>query len=376
MRWTLLLSSLLAFLALPSFATAIDCRRCEGSGVQACRRCSKDPCSADGTFVLCSQAAACRDCAGAGASDCERCEAPHQVDLQARKDALSTWLARARTVDAFMDKELLHAASEHFELTWDVRKIDVGKGKPHAAMHIYLARLDALKARFQGDLGASAEDFSAPVRVLVWSRKSDQEKASQEYTQQASSTESKLMGAAPVVSIFYDKGHLHEEFELHQALVHQVVHCLLSNVFDGIWPGNIHGGWLDEGLAHLYETSMFGGVRHYCYVESDSIAYFRYGKWEPAVRNAVDAGEALGVLSVTGLNTVEMTPEQRMFSWALCDYFLRAEPGSLGPLARAVKAKKPFKDALEEVLEISPFELEPRWQAWIQANYSKKKRGR
>jgi hypothetical protein len=157
------------------------------------------------------------------------------------------------------------------------------------------------------------------------------------------------------VSIFYDKNHLHEESELHQACVHQVAHCLLSNVYDGIWPGNIKGGWIDEGLAHFYENKLFGEVRHYCYVEDDTIQTFKFGRWEPEVRNAVDQKKALGFLSVTGLDTVNMTPEQRMYAWSFCDYILRAMPGKFAKLAKAIKQKKVVSDALPSSLGVNPF---------------------
>lgn len=355
-------------------ALAQDCRPCDDAGVVECRRCAKDPCGVPDPSWLCSAPAGCETCAGTRVVECARCEARPERDLQAERAAIAAWLAQARQVDAFMEKDLLHARSPHFELTWDIRKIDLGK--PHAAMHVYLERLEALMARVQADLGATDADFSSRTRVLLWSRGPDQEKASLKYTLQPSSTESKLMGAAPVVSIHYDKGHLHEEFELHQAVVHQVAHCLLSNAFDGIWPGNIRGGWLDEGLAHWYETELFGGVRHYCYVESDSIVYFEYGRWEPSVRVAVDRDQAPGLLSVTALNTVEMTPEQRMFAWSLVDYLQRAEPGTLGRIARAIKQRVPFKDAVAGALEVTPFELERDWRAWVQATYSPKKQRR
>jgi len=350
------------------------CRRCEDRGVSACRRCAKDPCTAERPFLFCSVSAQCKDCAGVGFVHCERCEAPPEIDLAKRRAEIEVWQTRVAPVDAFMKRELRHAASAHFVLTFDITKIDVGK--PHQAMHIYLDRLEAHMERFQSDLGAVDEDFRAPTRVMLWSRARDQEKASLQYTRQPSTTESKLMGAEPVVSIFYDKGHLHEEFELHQAVVHQVTHCLLSNVWDGIWPGNIKGGWLDEGLAHWYETHLFGGVRHYCYVENDTMFDFKFGRWEPEVRQAVDRDEELGVLAVTGRNTVEMTPEERMFAWSLVDWHMRARPGKLGPIARDIKAKRPLKDTFEEHLEATPFEVDAAWKTWVRETYSPKKRPR
>ena len=356
---------------------AEDCRKCDDRGALACHRCAKDPCVSERGFLFCSVAAACPDCGGTALVDCPKCEIAPEVDLAARRVEISAWLATVRPVDAFMEKELRHAESAHFVITWDVPRIDLGKaGAPHPALHVYLDRLEDLWETLRADLGAEEEDFRAKTRVMIWSRRADQERASLKYTLQFSTTESKLMGAQPVISIFYDKGYLHDEFELHQAVVHQTAHCLLSNVFDGIWPGNIGGGWIDEGLAHWYETSLFGGVRHYCYVESDSIRNFKFGRWEPEVRIAVDRDEQLGFLSVTGRNTVDMTPEERMYAWSFVDYLLRAKPGSIGVIARAVKQKKSVKAALDEGLGVTPFELERDWKRWVVETYSPKKRKR
>jgi len=363
-------------LAVPSGAVE-DCRKCGDLGVLACPSCAKDPCESERGYLFCSVAAECPDCRGTGLVPCERCEAEPEQDLDAQAALVSAWLETVRAVDGFMEKDLHHAESAHFVLTWDVPRIDLKRaGEPHPAMHVYLDRLEDLWQAFGSDLGADDGDFRAKTRVMIWSRQGDQERASLHYTLQTSSTESKLMGAAPVVSIFYDKGYLHEDSELHQAVVHQTVHCLLSNVYDGIWPGNIGGGWIDEGLAHWYETELFGGVRHYCYVESDSIRSFKFGRWEPEVRIAVDRDEQLGLLSVTGRNTVDMTPEERMFAWSYVDFLLRARPGSIGPLARSVKQKQSLKTALQESLGVTPFELEQQWKEWVVSTYSPKKRKR
>jgi len=354
-----------------------DCRKCEDTGALPCARCAKDPCVAEQPFAFCSVAAACPDCAGVGLQRCPRCDTEPALDLEQRRSEIAAWVETVRPVDEFMEREPLHVASANFTLTWDIPRIDLKSASaPHAAAHVYLDRLEELRLDFKERVGAGDGDFLAPTHAMLWSRRQDQEQASLKYTLQPSSTESKLMGAAPFVSIYYDKGHLHDESELHQALVHQTVHCLLSNVFDGIWVGNIRGGWVDEGLAHWYETSLFGAVRHYCYVESDSIRSFKFGRWEATVRVAVDADENLGLLAVTGRNTVDMTPEQRMYAWSFCDYLLRARAGSFGPVARALKQKQSLKEALATGLDVSPFELERDWRTWVRATYSPKKRKR
>ena len=155
-----------------------------------------------------------------------------------------------------------------------------------------------------------------------------------------------------------------------------MTHCLLSNVKDGIWPGNIHAGWLDEGLAHAYEIALFGGVRHYCYVESDTLLDFKFGTWEQSVRLAVERGEAPSFLSVSGRNTLELPPEEHPFAWSYVDFLLREHPDQLGPLALALKARRPLKDGLKETLALSPFEFEERWKDFVRATYALEKKRR
>lgn len=374
MRWLSWFAAAALVIATSS-AQASQCATCSDSGVIECKACAKTSCKSACELVRCSFALACSACRGARVADCEKCETAPELTPAARVAELDAWRASLQPIDELIGHPLSHCESQHFVLTWDIKRIDTPKtANAHEAMHVYLDRLEELFTRFVADLACTPEDFSSKTHVMLWSRAVDQGKASSKYTLQQSTTESKLMGAKPVVSIFYDKSHLHDEFELHQAVVHQVAHCLLSNVYDGIWPGNINGGWIDEGLAHFYENALFGEVRHYCYVESDSIAYFKFGRWESAVRMAVDKGEALGFLGVTGVNTVAMTPEQRMFAWSFCDYIVRAMPGKLGRVAKHVKQKKSTTDVFQSVLGLSPFQFEAGWKEWVVATYSLKKK--
>ncbi len=351
-----------------------ECRRCGGDGLMDCPQLAKHACPPDSPALSCSIAAACPQCEGTRLVPCTRCKAPPALDLAPERQANRAWLAEVRAIDATLErKELAHARSAHFLLTHGVRALEVSGGEtPHGGLHLYLSRLEQLFERFSRDLSARAEDFLDRTHVLLWDRVQDQERASLAFTRQASRTESKLMGKSPVVSIFYDKEWLHEEFELHQALVHQVTHCLLSNVWDGIWPGNIRAGWLDEGLAHAYEIELFGSVRHYCYVEADTISELSRGPWEREVRLAVDSGESPGFLGIAGKNTIELLPAEQPFAWSFVDFARREHAGSFGPLARALKARKPLSEALE-TLQLSPFEFEERWKAFVHERYSLEK---
>jgi len=377
-----MLSPLVLLLALPAAFGRDDCRACEDTGLVACKPCARLACLPEGgneQLLFCAETIACEDCVGLRVVPCSKCDAFDQAAAASRAASQAenrAWLEKMRAVDAFMEKELQHVETKHFVLTFGIRRIDVkGGSTAHGAMHVYERRLEELFAFFVRDLPADAEqDFFGKTHVFLWDNAADQERASLKYTLQPSKTQSKLMGANPVVSIHYDKSHLHEEFELHQAVVHQVTHCLLSNVFDGIWPGNVRGGWIDAGLAHWYEVALFGGVRHYCYVEGDTMRTFQFGRWEPEVRKAVDADETPGFLGLASKHTTELTPEEHMFAWSFVDFVLRARPGTFGALARAIKAKRPVKEALSSALGLSPFEFEAAWREFVRTNYSLKKR--
>ena len=92
------------------------------------------------------------------------------------------------------------------------------------------------------------------------------------------------------------------------------------------------------------------------------------------MRAAVDKGEAPSFLGVAGRNTTELKPDEQLFAWSYVDFIRRAHPHELGPIARAVKAKKPIAEILPEFLKLSPFQFEEAWRAWVVENYSLKEK--
>lgn len=387
-----MIARLLCLLTLFAFPTSVssrvdavaatfECKSCADTGEVECLACAKTTCTWSGegkvTATFCSQAAECRACLGTRRVACTGCARGLPAKTAKLREDTEAWLADMKKVDDVVEGKIVHAESAHFRISWNIKQIDSKGGeKPHGGMHVYLDRLEELYADFVRDLSAEDKDFFGKTHVMLWQRMQDQERASLAFTSQSSSTESKLMGAKPVVSIFYDHDHLHEEYELHQAVTHQVAHCLLSNVFDGIWPGNIKGGWIDCGLAHAYEIRYFGNVRHYCYVEQDTLRDFKFGKWEQAVLSGVQSGKEIRFLGVTGMNTDEMSPEQHMYAWSYCDFLLRAHTAKFGDIAKAVKRKQPYADVLRKALDLSPTQFQENWATWVKETYSPRKKAR
>jgi hypothetical protein len=104
---------------------------------------------------------------------------------------------------------------------------------------------------------------------------------------------------------------------------------LLSNLYDGVWTGNLKGGWLDEGVAHLYENRLFGEVSNWCYLTDEQLKPLKLGRFESTVANAVASDECPSFTSVASLDTVAMSPSNACSPWSYCDYLVRKQPGKL-----------------------------------------------
>jgi len=354
-----------------------SCTTCIGKGTVPCKYHKKKEIEAEEGTFRCSKMVSCPHCHGTLLMPCPRCKNKPEPKVAKQWEANAAWLTSMREIDELVGrkkKPLLHGESEHFILTFDVSKLPIGqKGvKVHDGMHLYLDRLEALYQDVITDLGAKDSDFLAKTQVMIWERQRDLVKTASKYCHQKAETKSFLIGAKPIFTIHYNKGFLHEEFELHQAVVHNVVHCLLSNVWDGMWPGNMRGGWLDAGYAHYYELKYFGhlgGVRHYCYREGDTFARFKFGKWEPSILTDVQRGQTQSFLSMVGKNTDNLTAEEHIYAWSYCDFILKEHPDRFGKVARLVKQRKPIAEVMKEAMGISPFQFEEKWKEFVLANY-------
>ena len=355
-----------------------DCRTCKDQGWTPCKRHPKGTHTVESCAIRCSENIGCKKCGGTLKLQCTRCDIDISERLAAERATNTKWLEEMNRIDEVMkSRNIMHCESAHFKLTYNIKMITPEKRglKTHEGMHLYLERLEECYEQVCEDLGAKDDDFLAKTHVMMWEREAEVVRSASNFCRQNSNTKSYLLGAAPIFTIYYNKGFLHEEYELHQAVVHNVVHCLLSNVWDGIWPGNIKGGWLDAGFAHHYELKFKqygGGVRNYCYREGDTAVRFKFGRWESAVRIAVDKGEAPSFLSVASKNIDMLQPQDHMYSWSYVDFILKKYPGKFGEVAKLVKKRRPLSEVLKESLGMNPFQFEEKWNEYVQGAYSSK----
>jgi len=359
----------------------IKCKFCQDTGLMPCKRHEKKIKEIESVAIRCSENISCNKCCGTLRVPCTHCKQEEEAGYQAAKDDNLKWLAKMEEIDKFMKaKNVIHCESAHFILTYNIPSITVSRRavKTHGGAHLYLERLEHLYKDVIKDLGAKDKDFFAKTHVMIWNREHELVRSARKYCRQSSNTKSFLLGAAPIFTIFYNRGHLHEEYELHQAVVHNVVHCLLSNVWNGIWPGNQKGGWIDAGYAHHYELHYFkqygGAVRNYCYREGDTSANFRFGKWASSIRKEVDRKETLSFLTVSSKNIDMLEPRDHMYSWSYVDFILKKHPESFGKLALYIKERKPIATVLKDSMGITPFKFEENWKIYVVENYSRKEK--
>ena len=355
------------------------CRTCGDTGLMPCKKHSKADLEMEEGALFCSEMIRCTKCGGTLKVDCKKCRKDVSAQIEQASEEKSKWLEKMTQIDTYMKaKEVMHCESEHFILTFNLKTISPEKRafRTHGGMHLYLQRLEEYYTYFLKDLGGKDKDMLAKTHVMIWQREHELVRAASKYCRQDSNTKSYLLGAAPIFTIFYNKGFLHEEYELHQAVLHGVSHCLLSNIWDGIWPGTIKGAWVCCGYAHFVELRHFtqygGAVRNYFYREGDQNVNFRFGKWEATVRTEVDKGEAPSFLEVTSKNIDQMVPRDHMFAWSFVDFILKEYPTRFGEVVRLVKRRVPIGEVTKKGLEMTPFQFEEEWQDYVKTKYSLK----
>jgi len=344
------------------------CPNCKDEGAVACRMCASKLCVSERGFEFCSFAAECGECGGVRWVECERCAAKPKIDVAAKRAAIAAWRATFKPVDDAVGHASNHAESTHFLLTSDLKKAE-GKeaSSPHGALHAYLDRLESLYSDVHAMLGCKEEDFSAKTRVMIWGREADQLAASVKYTLQRSSDQSKLMGATPVVSVFYDFGRFKGDRGLHEAIVHDTTHCLLSNVYKPLALSNAGDGWIDEGLALHFEHRYWNEFHYPCFVDGKAFEKTKPARWPDQVRKAVDEGEALSLGALAGVDVVAMSLQQRMFAWSMAEYLATQRAGEVGKLVKLLKQDKELSEALPAALSRSIFDFDLDWKAWVKA---------
>lgn len=358
----------------------VTCRSCGNHGVLDCTKHKKPGLDQERAVRFCSFAAACKQCAGALQVDCRQCTNEAAQDaLAARVELVAKWREGRRTeIDSLARGEpLLHLETEHVDLGFGFEKITVGKQKldTHEGLHLYGDRIEAFRRLYVETMQVEEKDFSARLRIYMCRDGEQSNQIGPRVTGigGSHSVGTKLMGVDAVYCMWQEPRGLPDDDAVHRNLVHNLTHLLTSNCAPAAYFGNPGNGWVDEGLAHWFEDKLFGKCTNYCFEEvlTQQGQTWKGGKWRPAVRAMLDAGEIQSVAALAAKNTDQLTFPEHAQSFAMVDHLLAVHGGAkLRDFVRLLKDKTEMRDAMQKVYATSPLAFDKEFQEWVRATYS------
>ena len=359
---------------------ATTCRACGNHGVIDCSKHKKAQHEMEHTVEFCSFVEACKSCSGALQVDCRQCtNETAQTELQRRVEVVRAWREQLRQkVDAHSKVEpMLHAKTAHVDLSFGVSKLTVGKDKldVHEGMHLYAGRIEALRALYLETLGADEKEFSARLAVYVCRDVRQANDLGPRVTGMGGNfaVGTKLMGVDAVYCMWQEPKSVPDDEALHRNLVHNLVHLLTSNMAPAGYFGNPANGWVDEGLAHWFEDKISGKCTNYCFEEilTQQGQTFKGGRWRPAVRAMLDAGQLQSVTALAPKNTDQLTFPEHAQSFAMVDCLIAVHGGKkLREFLVQLKGKTEMRDAMQAVYGFGPLAFDKEFREWTAANYS------
>jgi len=351
---------------------APSCRKCKSTGRKLCSEHPRHECPLEDAVLFCSEVADCAECGGAGFVDCTHCEhesvegelSTRRADI-ARRAEKNAWLAKE------LDRSVRFAETDHFVVIWEMEgmKVDKQRKSSHEMLHLTAARMEQVFELYLEKLEAREGDFKEKALVAVWWLPSDQVDGSARLCGNANKLGVKLLSSKPRYSVCGNKQNFKDDGELHKNLVHNVAHLLLSHQRPSYWIGNDKKGWADAGFAHWFEFELAGRCNNYCYEEQNTKRNFKGGKFKVGVRKLVATGKQPSMSSVMQKKTGELTPPEHALAFSYIDYLMQRDGAALNQLLRELRQREETRDALRNAFELSIFELEELWGAWVLETY-------
>jgi hypothetical protein len=370
-------ASLLPGLPAQDAPPQVPCDQCAGRGEFECKRHGR-LLELERAIVRCSEAAACKSCAGALSTDCKICQNPAVQDAaEQRRELARRWLAeRRKNVDDLSRGEgIMHLETAHLDLAFSVRPQTVERRKidTHELMHLYAARIEALRALFCEKFELTDRDFSTRLRVFLFADVMDHKVIGPRMAGGGGSGVSqKLMGAEAVLSAYHDGRTMPGHEGLDRMVVHNVTHLLLANMAPANWLGNRKHGWVDEGVAHWFEDLLTGKCLNFCYEEVALApgSGFKGGRWRVPIRKLYEAGKLEPFAGVALKNTDQLTWQEHAQAFAYVDFLIAKYGGkAFAEMVRELKRGSETRDALQQAFGLSMLAFDTAFGAWVAATY-------
>lgn len=358
----------------------VICRVCKNQGCRDCAKHGRGLAAERANHVKwCSVVASCKACAGTLAVNCTQCKNPTvEAELGRRRDLIRDWRQqrRARVDKAKGLETFSYLETTHFDVTFSLRTATVRKKKvkPHARMHLYGERLEALRKAFMATLELTDKDVPDRMRIYMFADKRDHGVIGPQETGMgnANSAGIKLMGPEFVYSMFQDRRSMAADESVHRNIVHNVTHLLLSQMRPMKFLGNVQHGWVDEGVAHWFEDKLTDRCMNFCFEEIllQPGAGFKGGRWRVPVRRMVDSRKSVSFAKLSSLNSGQLTFEQHAMSFAFVDFLIAGHGGGkFRDFIRLLKSGEATRDALRAAYGWTPLTVDAVFATWVKANY-------
>jgi hypothetical protein len=348
-----------------------NCVRCSGEGTRPCPSHSAAELAMEEKAEHCTHIARCERCSGTLRIDCDLCSAGDVAYAKAVA-AKKQWVLSLKPHHDVLGREVRVGWSKHFEVTWEGGRGVVGRRSisEHESLHLYLDRCEEVYRVFCDTLGATDRDFSVRFRVMIWERYKDHRNAATHYHAQPNPNVGvKRLGGVGIYSVFLDPNTVDPDenagAELHRNVVHNVAHLLLANAWDRKWPGEMAGGWIDEGLAHWFEDRLDKRCTNFCYTEQNTIQSFKGGRWRDPVKKLAGSRDRPPFAATAIKRSDELTLEEHALVWSYVDFLIARDGKGFGRICRAIKAGKPYREELERSFALNAITLEEEWKRHV-----------
>lgn len=386
MRTTLLLIAFLGIVALDqaqaqSRKRSSPCRKCENTGKVPNPFLTEELAALEKEVLYCSYCIK-QDKKGHGLAwlPCTRCRnVEAQKEAELAFDALVAerirWMKERREVDDFLQSrsELIHLETEHFIIAWSIPKFkteDKKLYKAHVGAHLYARRLEAFYADFKEFLMIEEEEMRNHKHfIYLFEDQKTSLKAAQKYTGLKCLYAARQTGNPSVLVTWWDKTMMPDDSDFHRHLVHHTSHLFNVAFYLMEWMAK-DAGWADEGLGHFFEIRHFHFATNTCDEEGDDEVLSKED-WQVDVRKAVEGGTAASFAELCGKSTTSLFHEEHKFAWSFVDFLLDRNRAKFKEFMRAIKEKKPSRDALKESYGLNPMSFQELWEKYVLEKYRK-----
>ncbi len=311
----------------------------------------------------------CKRCRNPGLEERARAE---QKDLMLKNEK---WIAERRKTDKLLKEDLLHVETEHFIITWSIPKIVTSAKKTyraHEALHLYADRLETFYADFMDLFKIDPKTIRNPKHnIFLFEKQKHNLAAAKHYTGLNSWNAAYLPGNPSILVSWQDKANLPTDDHFHRHLIHHVSHLLNVSYYRMEWL-SATAGWADEGLAHFFEFRYFGLADNTCDEEGE-LEELSHSDWEYQVRMGVEKGTLPSFAETCNKSTTALHGKEHQVAWSYVDFLLKKkEPARFLAFMRAIKTRKPCRDAIKEAYSLNVITFQKEWEEYVLATYRDK----